>query len=458
MGWASLESAASLVRLRVSERRPPRAVLYSESITHRVLIIGGGFGGLYAARALGHAPVDVTLLDRRNFHLFQPLLYQVATGSLSLGDIAAPIRNIVSRQKNTRVLMGEARDIDPEGRRLTLTDGAVLEYDSLIVATGSRTNYYGNDRWQQWAPSLKTAEEALAIRHKILYAFEAAERASDPDERHAWLTFVLVGGGATGVELAGAVAEIARHTLRHDFRAIRPEEARILLLDGGPRVLPAYPEHLSEKAERSLVRLGVRVRCGVRVVDIDGRGVRLENEKSENERIESRTVLWAGGVIANTFGRTLAQRTKAETTRSGAIKVGPDLTIPAFPQIYVVGDLAAALDRHGKPLPGVAQVAIQGGGYAARAIVKRLEGARELPPFHYFDKGDLAVIGRGSAVARIFGFELSGLPAWLVWLFVHLMYLVQFQNRVVVFVRWGFQYLSFSRSSRLITGPSCDPP
>jgi NADH:ubiquinone reductase (H+-translocating) len=423
-----------------------------------VLILGGGFGGLYAARALGHEPVEVTLIDRRNFHLFQPLLYQAATGSLSLGDICAPIRGIVSRNKNTRVLMGEARDIDPAARRLTLSDGAVFEYDSLIVATGSKTSYFGNDQWQQWAPSLKTVEEAIEIRHKILFAFEAAERTKNVDERHPWLNFVIVGGGATGVELAGAMAEIARHTLRHDFRAIRPAEAQIQILDGGDRVLSAYPEDLSAKAERALVRLGVRVRCGVRVVGIDGTGVWLDNEKHERERIEARTVLWAGGVVANTFGRTLAERTKAETTRQGSIKVRPDLTIPGFPQIYVVGDLAAILDAHGKPLPGVAQVAMQGGAYAAKAIVKRLKGAGELPPFHYFDKGDLAVIGRGSAVARIFGFHLWGLPAWLVWLFIHLMYLVQFQSRVIVFVRWGFQYLSFSRSSRLITGPPVEPP
>jgi NADH dehydrogenase len=423
-----------------------------------VLILGGGFGGLYAARSLGRAPVDVTLIDRRNFHLFQPLLYQAATGSLSLGDICAPIRGIVSRQRNTRVLMGEARDIDPAARKLTLTDGAVFEYDSLIVATGSKTSYFGNDQWQRWAPSMKTAEEAIAIRHKILYAFEAAERSADQAEHRAWLTFVIVGGGATGVELGGALAEIARHTLRHDFRSIRPEESQILILDGGRRVLSTYPEDLSAKAERSLVRLGVRVRCNVKVVDVDARGVWVENEKGERERIESCTVLWAGGVVANTFGRTLADRTKAETTRQGGIKVRPDLTIPGFPQIYVVGDLAAALDRHGHPLPGVAQVAMQGGAYAARAIVQRIHGPKELAPFHYFDKGDLAVIGRGSAVARIFGLHLWGLPAWLVWLFVHLMYLVQFQNRVVVFVRWGFQYLSFSRSSRLITGEPIDPP
>jgi NADH dehydrogenase len=386
------------------------------------------------------------------------LLYQAATGSLSLGDICAPIRGIVSRQKNTRVLMGEARDIDPHNHRLTLTDGAVFEYDSLIVSTGSKTSYFGQDHWKDVAPSLKTVEEAIEIRHKILFAFEAAERTDDHDERHAWLTFIIVGGGPTGVELAGALGEIARHTLRHDFRSIRPEEARILLLDGGDRVLSAYPPDLSAKAEQALVRLGVRVRAGVKVVDIDPRGVWIENEKKERERIEARTVLWAGGVVANTFGRTLADRTKAETTKSGAIKVLPDLTIPGFPQIYAVGDVAATLDRHGKPLPGVAQVAMQGGAYAARAIVKRLEGPRDLKPFHYFDKGDLAVIGRGKAVARIFGFHLAGLPAWLVWLFVHLMYLVQFQNRVVVFVRWGFQYLSFSRSSRLITGPPVEPP
>jgi NADH dehydrogenase len=419
-----------------------------------VLILGGGFGGLYAARELGRAPVEVTLIDRRNFHLFQPLLYQVATGALSPADISAPIRQILNRHRNTRVLLGDAVDLDPAARTLTLADGGVFEYDSLIVATGSKTTYYGNDQWREWAPSLKSVEEATAIRHKILYAFEAAERTSDPELRRAWLTFLIVGGGATGVELAGALAEIARHTLRNDFRSIKPEEAQIQILDGGARILSPYPEELSWKAERSLVKLGVRVRNDVRVVGIDAGGVTYHNEQGDTRlvHIPARTVLWAGGVTATGFGRTLAVRTGAETTRSGSIKVRPDLTIPNYPEIHVVGDLAAATNPDGRPLPGVAQVAMQGGLYAARAIVSRLDGHRELPPFRYFDKGDLAVIGRGSAVARIFGVNLSGLVAWLVWVFIHLLYLVQFQSRLVVLIRWGFQYLSFDRGALLITG------
>jgi NADH:ubiquinone reductase (H+-translocating) len=421
-------------------------------LAHRVVILGGGFGGLYAARALRHAPVDITLIDRRNFHLFQPLLYQVATGSLSPGEISAPIRGVLSRNRNTTVLLGEADDIDPQARRLKLTDGATFDYDSLIVATGSKTTYYGHDEWREWAPSLKTVEEATAIRHKILYAFEAAERAGDETQRRAWLTFVIVGGGATGVELAGAMGEIARHTLAHDFRSIRPQEARILILDGGKRVLSAYPENLSAEAEKSLVHLGVRVRTGVHVTAIDADGVTYNAPGGAPQHLHAKTVLWAGGVTATTFGRILAERTKAETAKNGAIHVGPDLTIPGFPDIFVVGDLASATNADGKPLPGVAQVAMQGGAYAAKTIVRRLKGDTAVRPFHYFDKGDLAVIGRGHAVARIFGVHLHGLIAWLVWVFVHLMYLVQFQNRLVVFVQWALQYITFSRGARLITG------
>jgi NADH dehydrogenase len=399
-------------------------------------------------------PVDVTLIDRRNFHLFQPLLYQVATGALSPADISAPIRQILNQNRNTRVLLGEAVDLDPAARTLMLADGGVFEYDSLIVATGSKTTYYGNEQWREWAPSLKSVEEATSIRHKILYAFEAAERTSDPELRRAWLTFLIVGGGATGVELAGALAEIARYTLRNDFRSIKPEEAQIQILDGGSRVLSPYPEALSRKAERSLLKLGVRVRNDVRVVGIDAGGVTYHNEQGDTRlvHIPAKTVLWAGGVTATEFGRTLAARTGAETTRSGSIKVRPDLTIPNHPEIYIVGDLAAATNPDGRPLPGVAQVAMQGGAYAARAIVSRLDGPRERPPFRYFDKGDLAVIGRGAAVARIFGVNLSGLVAWLVWVFIHLLYLVQFQSRLVVLIRWGFQYLSFNRGALLITG------
>jgi NADH dehydrogenase len=403
---------------------------------------------------LRRAPLDVTLIDRRNFHLFQPLMYQVATGSLSPADISAPLRGILSRQRNTRVLMGEAADIDPRARQLVLKDGGVFDYDFLLVATGSKTSYYGNDQWSTWAPSLKTIEEATAIRHKILFAFEAAERAEDAERRRAWLTFVIVGAGATGVELAGALGEIARHTLKSDFRAIRPQEAQIFLMDGSAHVLPVYPEDLARDAERSLIRLGVQVRSGVQVVGIDANGVTFRNHRGENERLMAKTVLWAGGVTVNTFGRKLAERTQALTDKQGRIHLNPDLTIPNWPEIYVVGDLATVNGRDGNPLPGVAQVAMQGGAYAARAIVARANGPKELRPFHYFDKGDLAVIGRGSAVARIFGVHLSGLIAWLVWLFVHLMYLVQFQSRVIVFIQWGFQYVTFSRGARLITGES----
>jgi NADH dehydrogenase len=396
--------------------------------------------------------VDVTLIDRRNFHLFQPLLYQVATGSLSPGQISAPLRTILAHQKNTRVLLGEATAIDPRARTLTLTDGAVYAYDSLIVAAGSKTSYFGHKDWRIWAPSLKSVEEATMIRHKILYAFEAAERIHDPAERCAWLTFVIVGGGATGVELAGALGEIARHTLKHEFRSIQPKEAQILVVDGSPRILANYPEKLSDKAERSLINLGVRVRSNVRVVEMDEDGVDLQREDGTRERIAAKTLLWAGGVTPGDFSHVLAQATKAKTNRHGQIEVNPDLTIPGFPDVYVVGDMAAVNGPDGNPLPGVAQVAMQGGAYAARTIVKRLKGEMELKPFHYFDKGDLAVIGRGRAVAWIFGLQLSGLLAWLVWLFVHLMYLVQFQNRVLVFIQWGFQYVTFSRGARLITG------
>jgi NADH dehydrogenase len=418
----------------------------------RVIILGGGFGGLYGARALRRADVEVTLIDRRNFHLFQPLLYQVATGSLSPADISAPLRGILSRQRNTRVLMGEAADLDPHARRLILKDGGTFEYDYLLVATGSKSSYFGNDQWSAWAPSLKTIEEATAIRHKILYAFEAAERAENPELRRAWLTFVIVGAGATGVELAGALGEIARHTLKRDFRSIRPEEAQIFLLDGSSHVLPAYPEDLAADAERSLIRLGVQVRTGVSVVGVDAHSVTFHNPRGESECLIAKTVLWAGGVTVTSFGRALAARTQAPTDKQGRIRVNPDLTIPNWPEIYVVGDLASFDGPGGKLLPGVAQVAMQGGAYAAKAIAARIDKRKPPAPFHYFDKGDLAVIGRGSAVARIFGAHLSGLLAWLVWLFIHLMYLVQFQNRVIVFIQWGFQYITFSRGARLITG------
>jgi len=378
-------------------------------------------------------------------------MYQVATGSLSPGDIAAPLRGVLGHQKNVQVLLGEAADVDPALKKVILRDGGAFDYDSLIVATGSETSYYGNDSWREWAPSLKTVEEATAIRHKIFYAFERAERAVNEDEARAWLTFVIVGAGATGMETAGALAEIANETLRHDFRRINPRSARILLMEGGPRVLPAYPEDLSAKGQKLVEKLGVEVLRNVMVTSIDGDGVIFKHGDSL-EKLAARTVVWAGGVTSNSFGRKLAERTKAETDRGGRIKLNADLTIPNHPDIFVAGDLGLSLNKEGKPLPGVAQVAIQGGAYAARAIRARLAGKQKLPPFHYFDKGDIAVIGRASAVASIFGIHVSGLPAWLIWLFIHLMYIVEFQSRVLVFIKWGFEYLTFSRGARLITG------
>jgi NADH dehydrogenase len=417
----------------------------------RVIILGGGFGGLSAAQKLKRAPVDVILIDRRNFHLFQPLMYQVATGSLSPGEIAAPLRGVLSRQKNTQVLLGEVSDIDPAAKKIMLLDGGIFEYDSLIVATGSQTSYYGKDAWRAWAPSLKSVEEATAIRHKILYAFERAERAATQEEARAWLTFVIVGAGATGMELAGALAEIANETLKHDFRHINPQEARILLMEGGPRVLPSFPEDLSTRAEKAVTRLGVEVMKGVMVTDINAQGVTFKRGEV-TERLAAHTVLWAGGVVTTPFGKKLAERTHAETDKSGRITVNSDLTIPNYPDIFIVGDLSHATEKDGKPLPGVAQVAIQGGAFAAKSIRARIAGEKPPAEFHYFNKGDMAVIGRASAVANIFGFHLSGILAWFTWLFIHLIYIVQFQSRVMVFIQWGFEYLTFSRGARLITG------
>ena len=416
----------------------------------KVVIIGGGFGGLSAAQHLNSSLVDVTLIDRRNYHLFQPLLYQVATGSLSPGEVASPLRSVLSRQKNTRVWLGHVVDVDPDLKHVNLADGAIVPYDSLIIAAGSETSYFGHNDWQEWAPGMKSVEEATAIRHKILYAFEVAERLSDPQERRAWLTFVIVGAGPTGVELSGAIAEIARQTLKNDFRSIQPEEAQIILMDGAPRVLMPFPEGLSEKAHRTLANLGVQIRCGAMVKHISEDGLTIDS-KNGVDSIAAKTVIWAGGITASPLGKILASRTKAETDK-GRVKVKPDLTIPNYPDIYVVGDLASATDKEGKPLPGMAQVAMQGGAYAAKAILRKAKGQQELRPFNYFDKGSLAVIGRGAAVADVFGVHLSGLIAWLVWAFIHIVYLVNFQSRVLVFIQWAIQDLTFSRGARLITG------
>ncbi len=419
----------------------------------KVVILGGGFGGLLAAQTLRGAAAEVTLVDFRNFHLFQPLLYQVATGSLAPGEIAEPLRSILSRQKNAKVLLGRAVDLDPQARTVTLRYGEEtdspgelqLPYDALIAATGAQNSYFGHAEWPKFAPALKSVEDAIAMRRKILYAFEAAEREPDPARRRAWLTFVIVGAGPTGVELAGALAEIARQTLRHDFRTIRPEESRILLLEGSPRVLPTYSQESSAAAERSLIRLGVRPRSSTHVTAIDQEGVTL----STGEHIESKTVLWAAGVTTSSFAKILQQRAGAALDRHGRVMVAPDLTIPGHPEIFVVGDLAH-VESDGREVPGVAPAAMQMGRYAARVLIDRWAG-RPTPPFRYLDKGSLAVIGRGAAVMEIGRWRFHGFLAWLLWLFIHLMYLVKFRNRLIVFIRWGFQYLSFERGARLIT-------
>jgi NADH dehydrogenase len=415
---------------------------------HRAVIIGGGFGGLYAARALRHAKVSATLVDRRNFHLFQPLLYQVATGALSPGEIASPLRVLLRKQKNVQVLLAEAANLDDAAHAVILDHGT-LPYDSLVVAAGARHFYFGNDSWEPIAPGLKTLEDATRIRHKILYAFEAAERETDPDARRRWLTFVIVGAGPTGVELAGALAEIANDSLRHDFRSIHPEESRILLLDTSPRVLTPFPESLSAAAEQQLVRLGVRVLLRVQVTGIDPDGVTFKTATG-SERIEARTILWAAGVKPSPWGEILARSAGAELDRLGRVKVNADLTVAGHPEIFVIGDLAYR-EQDGTPLPGIAPVAMQEGRYVASVIAARVDG-RASKPFRYFDKGYLAVIGRNAGVGVIGGVRVHGWIAWFVWLFVHLMYLAEALNRVLVFVRWGYQYLTFYRGARLITG------
>ena len=416
---------------------------------HRVVLVGAGFGGLYAARALRRAPIDLTVIDRRNFHLFQPLLYQVATGGLSPGEIASPVRHVLSRQRNARVWMAEVRDVDVDRRRVCL-DGAEAPYDTLILAAGAHHHYFGHDEWEPLAPGLKTVEDATEIRRRILLAFERAEREPDAAERRAWLTFAIVGAGPTGVELAGALGEIANDTLRHDFRSINPAEAAILLVEGTDRVLPSFPPDLSAKAERALTELGVRTRVLTTVTDLDSAGVTVRTGDAV-ERIPTKTVLWAAGVQASELGKIVAERTGAPLDRAGRMLVEPDLTVPGHPEIFVIGDLACFSHQTGQPLPGVAPVAMAQGRYVARAIRARLRGQTP-PPFHYFDKGTLATIGRNQAVAAFGRLHISGPLAWFVWLFVHLMYLVEFDNRLLVLIEWIYDYITRNRGARLITG------
>jgi NADH dehydrogenase len=422
---------------------------------HRVVILGGGFGGLGAARHLKGVPVEVTLIDRCNYHLFQPLLYQVATGSLSPANIASPLRNILKTQKNTRVLLAEATDIDLARRRVILKDGSV-DYDTLIVATGSSHQYFGHKEWEKFAPGLKTIDDATAMRRRILLAFEAAERENDPERRRAWMTFVIVGGGPTGAELAGALGEIANDTLRHDFRNIEPSQTRIILVEGADRVLPSYPRKLSEAAQKMLERLKVTVRTGALVTNVQEHSVTIW-EGGRAEEIPTRTILWAAGVLSSPLGRIVGEGTGAPVDKAGRIIVEPDLTVPGHPEIFVIGDLANYSHQTGKPLPGVAQPAIQEGRYVAKLIEQRMRGNKTTQPFRYFDKGNLATIGRGAAVADLNWLRLSGWPAWLIWVFIHLLYIVQFQNRLLIFLQWGWLYLTYDRSARLITGENPFP-
>jgi len=413
----------------------------------RVVIVGGGFGGLYAARALGHAPVEVTVVDRTNHHVFQPLLYQVATASLSPSQIAYPIRGVLRRQQNTRVLLAEVVAVDPARRVVTL-EGGELPYDYLILAPGARHSYFGHADWEPLAPGLKTLDDALEIRGRVLLAFERAERETDPDRRRALLTFVVVGGGPTGVELAGAIGEIACKVMAKDFRSIDTREAQTILVEAGPRILPAFPAELSEKAVRSLERLCVEVRTSAPVTAVERGAVRIGSE-----RIAAVTVLWAAGVEPSPLARSLG----VPLDRAGRVLVNPDLTIPGHPEVFVIGDLAALADAAGKPLPGLAPVAIQQGEYAARAVVRAVGGDASAP-FRYRDRGTMATIGRAAAVVDLGRLRFSGYFAWLLWCFIHILWLIGFRNRFLVMIEWAWAYLRFERSARLITAPAFRHP
>jgi len=416
--------------------------------------VGGGFGGLQAVRRLRRLSVEITLIDRRNFHLFQPLVYQVATGALSPGEIASPLRGIFARDENVRVLLGEVSGFDLSARHVLvdrLPNGAgarAIPYDSLIVAGGSSYSYFGHDEWRRFAPDVKSLESALEVRRRILTAFEAAEVEADDARRSGWLTFVVVGAGPTGVELAGQIAEIARDTLRRDFRSIDTRAARIVLVETADRVLPQFPPRLSRRATQSLEGLGVTPLVGRTVIGIDEASVTIDGE-----RLPVRTVVWAAGVVASELAAALAAESGAELDRAGGVAVGPDLTLPGHPEVIALGDMVQVQDAGGKPvpLPGLAPVAMQQGRYAASAIRERI-GGRQPPPFRYRDKGNLATIGRAKAVADIKGLQLSGLVAWLTWLFVHLFYLIGLQNRLLVFIRWTFSFVTRGRGARLIAG------
>jgi NADH dehydrogenase len=418
---------------------------------HRVVVVGGGFGGLYAAKELGKSVTQVTLIDKRNFHLFQPLLYQVATGTLSPADISSPLRGILSRYRNIQVLLDEVLDVDPVQQKVVLHHQTV-DYDTLIVATGVSHHYFGNDQWKTSAPGLKTVEDALEMRRRIFVAFEAAEKESDPEKRKAWLTFVIVGGGPTGVELAGAIAELAFKTLKSDFRNIDTSETQILLIEGLDRVLPPYPPELSEKAALALTELGVTIKTKSMVTNIENHVVTVK-QGEQVQQIPARTILWAAGVKASAMGKVLEQRTGITLDRVGRVMVEPDLSLAGYPNIFVVGDLANYSHQGDNPLPGIAPVAVQQGKYVSKLIQRRLKG-QTLPAFQYNDAGSLAVIGQNKAVANLRSVKISGPLAWFIWIFAHIYYLIEFDNKLIVMLQWGWNYFTRHRGARLITGES----
>ncbi len=416
---------------------------------HRVVIVGGGFGGLSAARSLSGESVHVTLIDRRNFHLFQPLLYQVAPGQLSPADIASPLRAVVARQKNVSVLENEVVDILPDEQRVVLREGESVPYDTLVIAAGSTSQYFGRNDWEIHAPGLKSIEDATAIRSQILSTFEQAERTNNPETLDSLLTFVIVGGGPTGVELAGAIGELTQHTLKDEYRSIHTPNAKILLVEGTDRILSTYPQSLSAAARKALSRLGVTVLTNTLVSEIEPERVTLRQEE-RTWCLPAHTVLWAAGVQASPLGAVVARRTGVNLDRSGRVRVEPDCSLAGYPNILVIGDMACFDQKDGDPLPEVAPVALQQGLYVADLIRRRLRGKRTRP-FHYRDRGSLAVIGRAAAVANIWGLRFSGPLAWLLWLFVHVMQLVEFENRLLVFIQWLFSYVTGKRSAGLIT-------
>lgn len=421
-----------------------------------IVIVGGGFGGLYTAQHLKHAPAQITLVDRRNFHLFQPLLYQVATGALSPANIAAPLRAILKKQKNTRVMLGEVAQIHPQRQSLEFTDGQELAYDYLVIATGASHNYFGKDQWAENAPGLKTLEDATEIRRRVLLAFEAAERETDPLKRQAWLRFVVVGGGPTGVELAGALGEIAHETLKGNFRQMNPAEAEILLVEAVDRVLTPYDPSLSEQAKDALESMGVRVLLNTLVTDVQADSIQIKTGEQQ-QTLSTHTVLWGAGVQASPLGAVLQAATGCDLDRAGRVKVQPDLSLLNHPNLFVIGDLAHAVDAQGKALPGVAPVAMQQGEYVANLLKARIQNhPRPIAPFAYFDKGSMATIGRSKAVAQVGRLKIAGWLAWMMWLFIHVLFLVRFENRVLVLLQWAGNYFTRNRSARLITGAHSD--